>query len=308
MQPGHGHTDDATWRDIFTSPRHSGLSWACMAIAIAHADYLVGHVARATSNASDPSLRRGGPLWTETAAASYRLLASSGAYQHLALDLPTRFAADESAIRTWLRAPDPRSPAGTRTVADLLEVDDNFLLDDGARPGRIARLVDEAQTAGVLRCPNMRLEVWHMADGEGDLIGHRIAVHRDQVILASEQLDATDLIDESLTGIDAAVAVLREAATVGTRLVTNANGAAGFAEQLQDALRSPALFERWRASQPDPDQVDPEMGAVDPDAVVSGQQQDLRINLVATTRLPGDIFNHRMRLLAGNHWELRDVR
>ena len=88
----------------------------------------------------------------------------------------------------------------------------------------------------------------------------------------------------------------------------NANGAAGFAEQLQDALRSPALFERWRASQPDPDQVDPEMGAVDPDAVVSGQQQDLRINLVATTRLPGDIFNHRMRLLAGNHWELRDVR
>jgi hypothetical protein len=228
MQPGH--TAVATWQDIFTSPRHTGQSWACMAVAIAHADYLVGHVARAASNAPDPSMRRGSPLWMETAAASYRLLASSGAYQHMGLDLPTRFVADESAIQTWLRAPDPRSPTGTRTVADLLEVDDNFLLDDGARPGRIARLVDEAQAAGVLRCPAMRLEVWHMADDEGDLIGHRIAVHRDRVILASEQLDATDLIDESLTGIDAAIAVLRETATVGTRLVAAANGGPPTAE------------------------------------------------------------------------------
>ncbi|MCW4454510.1 hypothetical protein OK348_06845 [Flavobacterium sp. MXW15] len=88
----------------------------------------------------------------------------------------------------------------------------------------------------------------------------------------------------------------------------SANGADAFAEQLQDALRSPALFERWRDRQPDPDQVDPALGATDPQASVSGQQQDLRINLVATTSLPGDIFKHRMRLLAGNHWELRNVR
>src|SRR5690349_19946953 len=109
----------------------------------------------------------------ETAAASYRLLAGSGAYQPTAIDLPTR------------RAPDTRYTTGTRTVADLLEVDDNFLLDDGARPGRIARLIDQAQDAGVLRCPNARLEVWHIADDDGDLIGHRVAVHRDGVILAS---------------------------------------------------------------------------------------------------------------------------
>jgi len=223
MQPGHGHAVDATWQDIFTSRGHTGQTWACMAVAIAHADHLVGHIARA-AHASDPSLRRGSPLWMQTATASYRLLAASGAYQHKAIDLPTRFAADEFAIHTWLRAPDPRSPAGTRTVADLLEVDDNFLLDDGARPGRIARLVDQAQAARVLRCPNARLEVWHMADDEGDLIGHRVAVHRDGVILASEQLDATDLIDESLTGIDAAVAVLRETATVATRLIAATGG------------------------------------------------------------------------------------
>lgn len=88
----------------------------------------------------------------------------------------------------------------------------------------------------------------------------------------------------------------------------SANGAETFAEQLQDALRSPALFERWRDRQPDPDQVDPALGAVDPQAVVTGKQQDLRINLVATTSLPGEIFKQRMRLLAGSHWELRDVR
>src|SRR5262249_43269515 len=120
MQPGHGHKVDATWQDIFTSRGHNGQSWACMAVAIAHADHLVGHVAR-TANAGDPALRRGGPLWIEAAAASYRLLAASGAYQHKAIDLPTRFAADEPAIHTWLRAPDPLSPAGTPTVADLLE-------------------------------------------------------------------------------------------------------------------------------------------------------------------------------------------
>jgi hypothetical protein len=229
MQPGHDHAVDATWQDIFTNRGHTGQTWACMAVAIAHADHLIGQVARA-ARGGDPSLRRCSPLWMETAAASYRLLAASGAYQHKAIDLPTRFAADESAIHTWLLAPDPRSPAGTRTVADLLEVDDNFLLDDGARPGRIARLVDESQAAGVLRCPNARLEVWHMADDEGDLIGHRVAVHRDRVILASEQLDATDLIDESLAGIDAAVAVLRETATVATRLIATANGGSPQAE------------------------------------------------------------------------------
>ncbi len=65
-----------------------------------------------------------------------------------------------------------------------------------------------------------------MADDEGDLTGHRIAVHRDGAILASEQLDATDLIDESLTGIDAAVAVLHETAAVATRLVAAARPAA----------------------------------------------------------------------------------
>ena len=90
-------------------------------------------------------------------------------------------------------------------------------------------------------------------------------------------------------------------------LAFSAHGADAFAEQLQDALRSTALFERWRALQPEPDEVDPALGATDPAAVVSGEQHDLSIGLVATTVLPGDILQHRLRLLAGNRWEMRNV-
>lgn len=92
------------------------------------------------------------------------------------------------------------------------------------------------------------------------------------------------------------------------RLSFTASGADAFAEQLQAALRTPELFERWKATQDEPDDVDPSLGVTDPSATVTGEQADLRINLQASTTLPGDIFKQRMRLLAGSHWELRDVR
>ena len=91
------------------------------------------------------------------------------------------------------------------------------------------------------------------------------------------------------------------------RFAFSAVGAEGFAEQLQDALRSDRLFERWRATQDDPDGVDPGLGATDPGATVHGQQQDLHVNLVVTSAIPGTVLKHRLRLLAGGHWELRDV-
>ena len=90
-------------------------------------------------------------------------------------------------------------------------------------------------------------------------------------------------------------------------LAFSAHGADEFAAQLQDALRTTALFERWRAQQEDPDEVDPSLGATDPQAQVSGEQDGLRIRLVATTAIPGTVFKHRLRLLAGTGWELNDV-
>ena len=58
------------------------------------------------------------------------------------------------------------------------------------------------------------------------------------------------------------------------------HGADGLAADLQDALRGNTLFNRWR-----------------------GQQDDL----VAVSSIPGAVLRHRLRLLAGNGWELRDV-
>lgn len=85
------------------------------------------------------------------------------------------------------------------------------------------------------------------------------------------------------------------------------HGADGLAAELQDALRGNALFKRWRGQQEDPDEVDPALGATDPDATVEGSQHDLHIDLVAVSSIPGSVLRHRLRLLAGNGWELRDV-
>jgi hypothetical protein len=76
---------------------------------------------------------------------------------------------------------------------------------------------------------------------------------------------------------------------------------------LQQALRGSELFESWRALQEDPDAIDASLGATDADASVRGEQRTLAIDLVASTSLPGSVFKHRLRLLAGRGWELRDV-
>lgn len=90
-------------------------------------------------------------------------------------------------------------------------------------------------------------------------------------------------------------------------LAFSAHGAEEFAAQLQDALRTTALFERWRMRQEDPDGVDPSYAAIDPNATVHGRQDDLHLDLVVTSSIPGNVLKHRLRLLAGSSWELRDV-
>lgn len=81
-----------------------------------------------------------------------------------------------------------------------------------------------------------------------------------------------------------------------------------FAGALQAALREPTLWQRWRALQADPDAVDPGLGASDPQATVKATQADLHTDVEVTTRLPHAILKHRLTLLAGHSWTLRDVR
>ncbi len=92
-----------------------------------------------------------------------------------------------------------------------------------------------------------------------------------------------------------------------SELSFKSQSAPGFASELQAALRTDELFERWRAKQDDPDQVDTALSTTDPGATVEGEQDAMHIDLVVTTNVPGNILKQRLRLLAGTGWELRDV-
>ncbi|TQM12287.1 hypothetical protein FB548_2220 [Pseudoxanthomonas sp. 3HH-4] len=87
----------------------------------------------------------------------------------------------------------------------------------------------------------------------------------------------------------------------------SAQGSQEFADQLQAALSHPNFFERWKNTHVDPDGIDPVLAMVDPGARVSGSQQDLQIDLVVDTSLPGAVIKQRMGLLAGNAWALTDI-
>jgi hypothetical protein len=84
-------------------------------------------------------------------------------------------------------------------------------------------------------------------------------------------------------------------------------GAAAFADELSDALRHHTLFERWRAQQEAPNEIDPELGAVDPLAEVVAAQSHLAIDLEVSTTLSSNLLRQRLRWLAGSNWQLRDV-
>ena len=80
-----------------------------------------------------------------------------------------------------------------------------------------------------------------------------------------------------------------------------------FAALFQQALREPTLWRRWLAMQPDPDTVDQSLGASDPNATVEAHQSDIHVSVEVRTSLPHAIIQHRLTLLVGRHWTLRDV-
>lgn len=79
------------------------------------------------------------------------------------------------------------------------------------------------------------------------------------------------------------------------------------AEALERALREPQLWQHWRDMQEDPEAVDPGTGATDPQAEVRGSLHSGRSELVVVTALPHAIVKHRLDLLIGANWALRDV-
>jgi hypothetical protein len=80
-----------------------------------------------------------------------------------------------------------------------------------------------------------------------------------------------------------------------------------FAEALQEALRQPILFQRWKARQPDPDEVDQSLAPVDPAATVAAEMHDLHVAVEVVTTLTHFVLRHRLFILIGPNWQLRDV-
>lgn len=80
-----------------------------------------------------------------------------------------------------------------------------------------------------------------------------------------------------------------------------------FATALQEALRQPILFDRWKAKQPDPDNVDPSLAPVDPAATVAAKLDDLHTDVEVVTTLTHFVLRHRLFILIGPNWQLHDV-
>jgi hypothetical protein len=80
------------------------------------------------------------------------------------------------------------------------------------------------------------------------------------------------------------------------------------AAAMQEALRGTGLFERWRAQQPDPDEVDTSLAVTDPQATVSAKVADLHVDVDLVTDLPMRVVRPRLNWLIGSSWQLRDMR
>jgi hypothetical protein len=92
------------------------------------------------------------------------------------------------------------------------------------------------------------------------------------------------------------------------RFAYDGAGPNDFAAELQQSLSNDSLFDRWRAAQPDPDAVDTSLAAVDPSAQVNAQVADLHTEVDLITDLPMSVVRHRLFLLIGGAWKLRDMR
>jgi hypothetical protein len=84
-------------------------------------------------------------------------------------------------------------------------------------------------------------------------------------------------------------------------------GPEALAAALTDAMRSDALFERWKALQAEPDDVDPSLGVTDPSAQATGKQAS-RAEIELVTGLPMSIVKQRLTWLIGSSWQMRDIR
>ena len=104
------------------------------------------------------------------------------------------------------------------------------------------------------------------------------------------------------------IADLAQARGSDAALSWDGAGPGDFAAALQEALRSRTLFEHWLVKQPEPEAVDPALGATDDQAQVQARVVDLHVEVDVLTSLPMSLLRQRLGWLIGAAWQLRDVR
>lgn len=104
------------------------------------------------------------------------------------------------------------------------------------------------------------------------------------------------------------IADLGHARGADPRFAYDGAGPNDFAAALQAALSHDDLFQRWRAAQPEPDAVEASLAATDASAEVSAKVADLHTEVELITDLPMSVIRHRLYLLIGAAWQLRDLR
>lgn len=92
------------------------------------------------------------------------------------------------------------------------------------------------------------------------------------------------------------------------RFAYNGAGPNDFAAAVQQSLRGSDLFDRWRNAQADPDAVDSSLAVTDASAEVTAKVADLHTDVDLVTDLPMSVVRHRLSLLIGSTWQLRDMR
>jgi hypothetical protein len=84
-------------------------------------------------------------------------------------------------------------------------------------------------------------------------------------------------------------------------------GPVALAAAVTDAMRSNRLFQRWKALQAEPDDVDPSLGVTDPEAQATGKETS-RSEIELVTTLPMSIVKQRLTWLIGSSWNIRDIK
>ena len=84
-------------------------------------------------------------------------------------------------------------------------------------------------------------------------------------------------------------------------------GPVALAAAVTDAMRSDGLFQRWKALQAEPDDVDPSLGITDASAQATGKETS-RSEIELVTTLPMSIVKQRWTWLSGSSWNIRDIK